>query len=101
MKRKVCITVTLDGNRGGFTLRTDAVSGESVEISGRVDMAPDGRSIIMKCAELIDMTARNGSGSYMCRGGLSELTSALLCMVSRGAGGNLAVTDVKKESDPH
>ena len=99
MIRKVCITVTLDGNRGGFTLRTDTVPEGRIEIGGRVDMPPDDRSIIMECAELIDMIARDGTGSYMCRGGLSELTSALLCMVSRGAAGNLAVTDVRKEPD--
>ena len=99
MKGKISITVSLDGNRGGFMLRTDTVPEGSIEIGGLIDMAPDDRSLILECAELIGMTAWNGSGSYMCRGGLSELTSALLCMVSRGAGGNLAVTDVKREPD--
>ena len=96
MKRKVSITVTLNGSRGGFTLRTDTVTGESVEISGRMDMMPDDRRLVMECVELIGMTARNGTGSHLCRRGLSELTSASLCMVLKGAAGNLEATDVRK-----
>ena len=96
MKGKISITITLDGSRGRFSLRTDTAQEGSIEIVGRVDMTSDDRRLILECAELTGMTARNGRGGHFCKRGLSELTSALLCMMSRSAEGSLEVTDVSK-----